>query len=93
MAWARGRQLVPWSGVSLVVAQERPGEEGEELGQQPLSPVVIGQRPARQGVVEERRAERATDLGKVVWGCLADLVGDRHGRLSSVMGLRQRQRA
>jgi hypothetical protein len=63
-----------------VVAQERPGEEGEELGQQPLAPVGIGERPGEQGVGEERTGECGADLGKVVWGGLADLIGDLYGK-------------
>jgi hypothetical protein len=39
------------------------------------------------GVVEERLAEGGAELGKVVWGCLADRIGDLHGRLSSVVSL------
>jgi hypothetical protein len=39
------------------------------------------------GVVEERLAEGGAELGKVVWGCLADRIGDLHGRLSSVVRL------
>ena len=39
------------------------------------------------GVVEERLAEGGAELGKVVWGCLADRIGDLHGRRSSVVSL------
>jgi hypothetical protein len=36
-------------GVGLGVAQERPGEQLEELGQQPLAPVLILDRLRHQG--------------------------------------------
>jgi hypothetical protein len=60
----RGGHDVSCGGVALVVAQEHPGKEGEELEQQPLSPVVIRDRPARQGIVEERLVSALLILGR-----------------------------
>jgi hypothetical protein len=68
-----GGDHVSSAGIALVVAQERPGEQREELGQQSLSPLVIRERPRKQGVVEEGTAERGADLGKVVWAALRTL--------------------
>ena len=46
-----------------------------------LSLVGVGEGPGEQGVVEEGTAERGAELGKVVWGCLAALIGDLHASL------------
>ena len=72
------------------MAQERPGIQREELQDEPLSPVVIRDRPHKQGVGEERPAEHAAELGKIFWERFADLVGDLHNRLSSVAGFHRR---
>jgi hypothetical protein len=53
----RGADNLSFGGIALVVAQERTGKDREELRQQPLSPVIIRDRPSRQGVVEEGPAE------------------------------------
>jgi hypothetical protein len=58
-----------------------------------LAPVLIWDCPCHQGVVDERAAERAVDLGKVFWNRLADRVGDLNGRLFSVVGFRHQERA
>lgn len=58
-----GCDHVSSAGVALVVAQERPGEQREELGQQWLSPLVIRERSRKQGSSKKARLSAV-----LIWG-------------------------